>query len=849
LQLGRTLGVNTEVRSLKAVNERPGKSIEALGGAVHVGGDNDMRLKQLLGIILLTMGTTAVATAAVPQFSGVAVTSREDSGIVTILASGTFTHTEYRPTENLMLVDLAGVAMAHPNPASHAVQAPGLRSYRVLAYRSASGVETTRVELNLLPGAKVNVSDIAGGIELRVAEVAGEIPAPAPAASSPSSSLPKGVSHIRDISVSRAQQSVSVEISGSGPLTAKTMKLSSPDRLVLDIPNSVLEGRARQIAVNADQVKDVRIARYQDAPPVTRIVVDLVGTREFDVVPAGHKLVLKLRESATAPVTATEKTATAAASAPVSATQPEPAQAMAPVAQVGQPAPILAIKEPEPSAGPSRADIAASRFARASTDVPSGRQSPVPASANLAVQPAVVNAALQQQTQAGSSVTLGTPTSNSCTSGRYTGEPISVNFKDFDLKDFFRVIQEVSGLNVVLDPSVKGSVSIYLNDVPWDQALAIVLSNNALECQLQGNVLRIATLETLKTEAEARAAQQTAQALAVPKETRTRYLSYGQAKDAAIIVKKFLSARGDVVADPRSNALIIEDIPSVWPKLEELIRALDRKTPEVEIEARVVASTRTFARDIGTQLAVGFATGNSVIFGNPGNGNSPIITNGPVPSTTIGTPPTTIGPTTGNLVGTGGQIPLFSNLPSSGPTSGLGFSTFTSNFRLDFILSMAESRGLVKILSRPHLTTQNNIAATIKQGAQIPVVTQAQLGGPPTVQYISAFLRLTVTPQITAENTIFLNVDVENTTPDFSRVTGSQLNPALDTQQATTSILVKDGGTVVIGGVVQTQNNLAIAQVPVLGSIPFLGNLFKHTTINTQTQELIFFITPKIIET
>jgi type IV pilus assembly protein PilQ len=193
-------------------------------------------------------------------------------------------------------------------------------------------------------------------------------------------------------------------------------------------------------------------------------------------------------------------------------------------------------------------------------------------------------------------------------------------------------------------------------------------------------------------------------------------------------------------------------------------------------------------------------------------------------------------------------IPLFSNLAASA-TSGLEFTNATANFRLDFILTMAESRGLVKVLSRPHISTQNNTAATIKQGAQIPVVTAAQLGGPPTVQYISAFLRLTVTPQITAENTIFLNIDVENTTADFSRVTGAQLNPALDTQQATTSVLVKDGGTVVIGGVIQTQNNLAIAQVPVLGNIPLLGHVFKHTNINTQTQELIFFITPKIIET
>jgi type IV pilus assembly protein PilQ len=288
------------------------------------------------------------------------------------------------------------------------------------------------------------------------------------------------------------------------------------------------------------------------------------------------------------------------------------------------------------------------------------------------------------------------------------------------------------------------------------------------------------------------------------------------------------------VADERSNALIVEDIPSVLPKVEDLIRMLDRKTPEVEIEARVVASTRTFARDIGTQLGAGFGSGNNAVGGAVGV--SPIDIAGLVPKfiTAPGNP---------------ASIPLFSNLGATGPTSGISFSNATNGFRLDFILTMAESRGLLKILSRPHITTQNNIAALIKQGSRIPVVTQAQLGGPPTVTYIEAFLRLTVTPQITAENTIFLNVDVENTVPDFSRVSGSQLNPTLNTQQATTQVLVTDGGTVVIGGVIQTQNSVAISQVPLLGSIPLLGNLFKHTNVNTSTAELIFFITPKIIQT
>ncbi len=795
-----------------------------------------MRLKQLLGIIVLAMGTMATATASVSQLSGVLVKSRENAGIMTILASGTLNHTEYRPADDLMLVDLAGVAIAHPDSAVHTVFVPGIRSYRILGYRSASGAETARIEVNLLPGAKAEVSDIAGGVEVRVTGASVAVPSKEQIAELADALSGDGpVRHIRDISVSRGREGLNVEITGSGPITAKTMKLRGPDRLVLDIPNSVLEGRPRQIAVNSSHVKAVRIARFQAAPPVTRVVVDLAGMREFDVVPAGNKLIVRLHENPETPAPAKAVTATAAPAAgwqaSPAARTPEPAVAGA------DPAKNTAKDngEKEIAAAQSRADAAASHFSNGVQNVASTNQPPFPMSSSLAARPAAINAALQQQTQAGTSVQLAGPASSSCITGRYTGEPISINFKDLDLKDFFRVIQEISGLNVVLDPAVKGSVSIYLNDVPWDQALAIVLQNNGLECQLQGNVLRIATLETLKNEAEARAAQQTAQALAVPKKTITRYLSYGQSRDAATIVKKFLSPRGDVVADPRSNSLIIEDIPSTLPKIDDLITQLDRKTPEVEIEARVVASTRSFSRDIGTQLGAAFASGNNAVGGSAAESPIKVTLPGGV------TPNFIQGPTAGS-------IPLFSNLPAPA-TSGLEFVNATANFRLDFILTMAESRGLVKILSRPHVVTQNNIAATVKQGAQIPVVTQAQLGGPPTVQYISAFLRLTVTPQITNENTIFLNIDVENTTADFSRVSGSQLNPALDTQQATTSVLVKDGGTVVIGGVIQTQNSLAIAQVPLLGSIPLLGNLFKRTTVNTQTQELIFFITPKIIET
>ena len=639
---------------------------------------------------------------------------------------------------------------------------------------------------------------------------------------------PGATTRIGKISVARGGDGLNIEISGSGPMTAKTMKLTHPDRVVVDIPNSVLQGRAREIPVNSGDVKSVRVGRYQEG--TTRIVVDMAQMRDFQIAPEGNKLVVSMRDSSTskpAPIPAMKQAVVTADATPRTAA-PEPA-------------PAKATEEKVVEATRSRSEVAASHFAGPAPALPSINQPPFATHASLAAEPAAINAALQQQQQqpaqttpAGTTVSVSGPTSTNCTTGRYTGEPFGMNFKDLDLKDFFRLIHEISGLNVVLDPSVKGSVTIVLDDVPWDQALAIVLDNNGLACTLQGNVLRIATLETMKTEAESRRAQQDAQALAVPKQTITRYLSYGHAKDAATVVKKFLSARGDVVADDRSNALIIEDIPSVLPKVEELIKMLDRKTPEVEIEARVVASTRTFARDIGTQLGASFGSGNSAVGG--ATSSSPIDIAGLVPR--FITAP-----------GDSKSIPLFSNLPATGPNSGIQFTTATNGFRLDFILTMAESRGLLKILSRPHIVTQNNISAIIKQGSRIPVVTQAQLSGPPTVTYVEAFLRLTVVPQITADNTIFLNVDVENTVPDFSRVSGQQLNPTLNTQQATTQVLVSDGGTVVIGGVIQTQNSVAIAQVPLLGSIPLLGNLFKHVNVNTSTAELIFFITPKIIQT
>jgi type IV pilus assembly protein PilQ len=677
-------------------------------------------------------------------------------------------------------------------------------------------------------------------------------------------------SQLERVNVVRGTDDIQVVMSAKGIITPKLSTLDSPARVVVDLPATVMANRQSHIAVDGASIKDVRIGMDGQTPPTTRIVVDLAQACSYDLTPGpAGRLVLTLHATALAKAAASESTPAADASSvpagqPLSpfsprvmdvknAAAPKATAAVKPTADSAtapnsfvfvepayqaksSPANDATVKTAPADANSADPDVRAQDAAARFADKTAAELLPVSYNAAQAQNPAptvqpAVNLAAEQRAQMGQQPASVGP--------KYTGEPISVNLKDVDLKDFFRLIHEISGLNVVLDPNVHGTLTIVLDDVPWDQALDIVLKNNDLARELEGNVLRIATVDTLKKEADSRRAQVEAEAMAVDKVSVTRFLSYAKAKDVILTVKKFLSARGDVVADERTNAVIVNDIPKVIPVVDRLLTQLDRKTQEVEIEARVVAATRTYARDIGTQFGLGWGNGHSAIGGNQTVGTSPTTVNGLSPGYI--TLPGTGGSTSGTT------IPLFSNLGSTSPTSGLSFVNASNTVRIDAILSMAESRGLLKVLSRPRVVTQNNIQALVKQGVRVPIVTQAQLGGPPTVTYVDAFLRLTVTPQITSENTIFLNVDVENTTPNFGQEV--QGNPELITQQATTQVLVTDGGTVVIGGVIQTQNSISVDQVPVLGSIPYLGNLFKHTQVSTSNQELIFFITPRIIQT
>jgi len=636
---------------------------------------------------------------------------------------------------------------------------------------------------------------------------------------------------ISSVAILQAPQRASVRVEGEGRLDVHAARMQNPDRLVLDFSGTRLAVQKTEIPGVAAPVRGVRLGQFR--PNVARVVVDLITASPYQIFRDGSAVVIWFEAQPESPAgasSATEKTASL-----------EPSERR-PEFQYTTAGPNRAIRgsvTPLRIASPRFAlpdELTQPSFLLASYD---GKTEPARPHA-LAQQAA--QQAVQQANTAASTMASTAPQApaTSAPVGKYTGEPISVNLKEVDLRDFFRLIHEISGLNVVLDPAVKGTLTIVLDEVPWDQALDIVLQNNGLDKQLNGNVLRIATRETLKREAETDRDLAKAQAEAVAPVTVTRVLSYAKASTMRDVLKKFLTTRGDILSDDRSNQLIIRDIPSVIPTLDNLIRQLDRKSQQVEIEARVVSASRAFARDIGTEL--GFAgtttSGRSLFFGSPAVGGSGVTGGTPPPPITIGS-----GSTTGNGINTG--LPLNTNFSAGAPpTSAFGFSHRSPNFAVDFFITAAEAKGVGKLLSKPKVITQNNEKALVKQGTKIPI--QTTINNTISVQFIDAVLKLEVTPQITAEGTVFMDVLVENTQIDagIPRVQGV---PALDTQAAETKVLVADGGTVVIGGIIISSQRVDITQVPLVGSLPLIGNLFKRTNVNVQSQELLFFLTPRII--
>lgn len=410
---------------------------------------------------------------------------------------------------------------------------------------------------------------------------------------------------------------------------------------------------------------------------------------------------------------------------------------------------------------------------------------------------------------------------------RYTGTKISMDFYNADIHNVFRLIADVSGLNIVVGDDIKGKVTLRLIDVPWDQALDLILATQGLGMVRVGNVIRIAPAEKLRKEQDM--ARQAAQAQLDARKRKERLeplvtefiqVNYAKAENLVPRVEEVMSERGKVTFDERTNMLIVHDIRKSIENIRSLVKTLDRVTPQVMIEARIVEAEATFARELGIRWGAGFKTQfgagdrNTLLVGSSGVGNT--------------------------------LTPLV-NLPVTEATGLLDFTFFRTGlnmWQIDAQLSVMEEEGKLKMISAPKVATLDNKEATIKQGSKIPVPVYTEEGTVST-DYVEALLSLTVTPHITPDGRIKMKIRAKKDEPDFTRqVLGV---PAIDKKEAETELLVSNGETIVIGGVRREKESMVTERIPFLWKIPLLGYLFRYKKIEKENTELLIFIAPTII--
>jgi type IV pilus assembly protein PilQ len=403
---------------------------------------------------------------------------------------------------------------------------------------------------------------------------------------------------------------------------------------------------------------------------------------------------------------------------------------------------------------------------------------------------------------------------------KFTGHPVSLDFQGADLRAVLRTFAEISGLNMVIDPKVAGSVDVALRDVPWDQALDIILRANGLDWRVDGTIVRIAPRQVFTLEDKSRSDAAEAQAAVEQLTTMTRQLSYAKGEDLVklLTATKTITKYGQAQVDSRTNTLIVSDLPGQIARVQELVNTLDIAQPQVEIEARIIETSKDFSRALGVQW--GF---NGRV--DPALGNTTGLAF----------------PNSGQLSGSAGATA--SNDLDVGGTASLALGSINGAFGLDAALSAGEKKGNVRVLSTPRVSTQNNIEAEIAQGQKIPYQTTSN--NTVTTVFVDAALTLKVTPQITVAGTVIMKIAVDNGSVGQLSVNGV---PSITTQRATTQVLVSDGQTTVIGGIYRDSNETTNSGTPGLSRVPLLKWLFRRDTVTQGNTELLIFITPRIIK-
>jgi type IV pilus assembly protein PilQ len=450
---------------------------------------------------------------------------------------------------------------------------------------------------------------------------------------------------------------------------------------------------------------------------------------------------------------------------------------------------------------------------------------------------------LAVQTTAGGAAGFVSGVGNVSAQERYTGRRIDIDLKDADVHNVLRLLADTGHVNVVTGDDVSGTITIRMRNVPWDQVLDVVLQAKGLGMIRQGNLIRVAPLSQLQKERELKLAQQKQEYELMPLETRLIPISYAQADELQQRAKELLSPRGSIAVDERTNVLIARDVAGNLNYIEELVRSLDTQTAQVLIEARIVEATSKYLRDVGIQwggdLTFGPSTGNAtgVAFpasvstaggaydnNTPTAGLSPFIRNVPTPNFAVNLPA---------AVGT-----------DAGGSLGLSFGSIDNTINLNLRLSAAESSGLVRIVSAPRIMVLDNREARINQGTLIPFAQVSALGVQTTFQ--EAKLQLLVKPHVTADGSVSMHVKLNRDEPDYTQ-TSPRGDPTILKREAETELLVMDGHTAVIGGIYTRNTGRNLTQVPFFGDIPILGVLFQRRQASDARNELVIFITPRIV--
>lgn len=427
--------------------------------------------------------------------------------------------------------------------------------------------------------------------------------------------------------------------------------------------------------------------------------------------------------------------------------------------------------------------------------------------------------------------------------GAYNGRRIDLDLKDADIHNVLRLIGEVSRRNIVVADEVKGRVTIRLRNVPWDQALAVILQSKKLGMVEQGNMIRVAPLDQLQKEREMEMNRRKMAVKLAPIETRLIPVSYAQASEVAQRVKVLLSSRGSIAIDDRTNTLIARDVSGALDQVEELTRALDTQTPQVLVEARIVEATSRYLKDVGIQW--GGSGAMSAVTGNPTGlvfPNAIGVTGG---ASDNNTPTGGLSPFTPRVTNPNFAVNLPATVGSGqGGALGLTFGSIDNNVNLAVRLSAAEATGMLRILSSPRILTLDNLEARISQGTLIPF-SQVSAQGVQTI-FQEAKLQLLVRPHVTADGSVQMKVKINRDEPDFNQ-TSARGDPTILKREAETELLVMDGHTAVIGGIFTRNTGRNLDQVPFFGDIPILGVLFQRRRSSDVRGELVIFITPRIV--